>query len=66
MMSLGSYQSRTPAKVLQAFQGDHLKSTLRAKTAVFTASTWNVCSVVCVIGPIEIAAQSPGGQRGED
>jgi len=45
-MLLGSYQTYAPAKVLQAFQGDHHKSALRAKTAILTAITWNVSSMV--------------------
>ena len=66
MMSLGSCLTRAPAKVLQAFQGDHHKSALGTRKSCFTASTWNICSMVHVTGPIEIATQRPGDQRGED
>ena len=39
------------------------KSAHRGRTAVLTASTWNVRSMVDTEGPVDIASY---GQRGED
>ena len=63
MVSLGTRQDRTPTEVLQTSQGYHLPNCAqRAKTAVLTASTWNVHSMV----DVEVASQRTDGQRGED
>ena len=52
MVSLDIRHSYVPAEVLQASQGDfHQKSAQRAKTAVITASTWNIRSMVDTEGP---------------
>ena len=67
MVSLNICQSCAPAEVLQASQGVyHQKSAHRAKTAVLTASTWNVRSMVDTEGPIEIASNQHSHRRGED
>ena len=64
--SLGVCHSCVSAKVLQASQGGfHQKSAQRAKTAVLTASTWNIRSMVDTEGPIAVASQSSDNQRGE-
>ena len=67
MASLIIRQSCAPAEVLRASQGVyHQKSAHRAKTAVLTASTWNVHSMVDTEGPIEIASNQHLHHRGED
>ena len=66
MVSLGIHHSCPPEEVLRASQGDfHLKSAQRAKTAVLTASTWNVRSMVDTEGPVEVSNQTSNNQRGE-
>ena len=54
--SLDIHHSCTPAEVLLASQGDfHSKFAQRAKTAVLTASTWNICSMVDTEVPVAVA-----------
>ena len=66
MASLGIRHSCAPAEVLRASQGGfHPKSAQRAKTAVLTASTWNVRSMVDTEGPVEVSSQTSNNQRGE-
>jgi len=64
MASLDIRHSCASAEVLRASQGSfQRKSAQRARTAVLTASTWNVRSMVDTVGPVDIASC---GQRGED
>ena len=64
MVSLDIRLSCASAEVLRASQGSFQhKSTHTARTAVLTASTWNVRSMVDTEGPVDIASY---GQRGED
>ena len=66
MAPLSTRHSCAPAEVLRASQGVfHQKSAQRAKTAVLTASTWNIRSMVDTEGPVEVASQASGNQRGE-
>ena len=66
MASLGIRHCCAPAEVLQASQGDfHQKSTQRAKTAILTASTWNIRSMVDTAGLVEVSSQTSNNQRGQ-
>ena len=67
MVSLGTHQACTPVEVLRASQGYHqLNCAQRAKTAVSTASTWNVRSMVNSEDPVEVESRRSNEQRGED
>ena len=67
MMSLSTRHARAPAEVFRASQGcHHLNFAQSARTAVLTASTWNVYSMVDTEGPIEVTSQWCDDRRGED